>query len=132
MGGEGAGQLLAISFQEMVSLIERDFLCGVESAASYPLHNACEPCAELTEYMQEVLMSWKSKSAKDWRCLMNKRIGISYKCQDRRLVWLDDKLLQVSTTAVLLGGSERHLPILVHAASGCAEEEKALRAGDKT
>lgn len=38
----------------------------------------------------------QGKSTKDWRCIMNKRIGLSYRSCSFGLVWLDDKLEQVN------------------------------------
>jgi hypothetical protein len=123
-----AGQLLAVSFEDALRVIEADFLCGVKSSLRYQLNAACEPCTELIEYMGEVLMSGRNnKAGKDWRCLMNKRIGISYKLKDPRLVWLDDKVEQVAATAACFEGRELHLPILAHAKAGCASAEADLR-----
>eukprot|EP00913_Durusdinium_trenchii_P009376 g8812.t1 len=84
----------------------------------------CEPTAELVEYLREVLVS-RGKSTKDWRCIMNKRIGLSYRSCSFGLVWLDDKLEQVHRTATQLG-IQRHLPLLAATPASDAAAAKKL------
>eukprot|EP00929_Paragymnodinium_shiwhaense_P041683 TRINITY_DN21635_c0_g1_i1.p1 TRINITY_DN21635_c0_g1~~TRINITY_DN21635_c0_g1_i1.p1 ORF type:complete len:386 (+),score=88.47 TRINITY_DN21635_c0_g1_i1:36-1160(+) len=114
----GAGDLLTCSTAEILERIEADMLIGQRAAEEgFRLHDGCELGEELRLYCEEVLAS-TGKLAKDWRCLMNKRIGISYKQKCEGLVWLDDKLLQVAAVAKLCGDRELHLPILGSAAVG--------------
>ena len=50
----------------------------------------------------------------DWRALTNARVRDSWALRPTELVWLDDKLLQGSHTAQLLGENEPlHVPILL-------------------
>lgn len=118
-GLEGLRPLPALSFDAMLNLIESDMLLGVRAAQGYRINPACEPSPAMIEYFHAVLSGGSTgKSVKDWRCVMNKRIGISYKERRTALVWLDDKLEQVSITASFFNGRELHLPIYAHAAKG--------------
>ncbi|CAE7547044.1 unnamed protein product, partial [Symbiodinium sp. CCMP2456] len=105
-------------FATLLQRVERDLLAGVASAPGFTL--CCEPSEELLRYCRDLLAGGKSgNSVKDWRCVMNKRIGLSYKEKRQELVWLDDKLEQVERTMALLKG-ERHLPLRGHARKGDA------------
>ncbi|OLP92899.1 hypothetical protein AK812_SmicGene25256 [Symbiodinium microadriaticum] len=115
--GSDAG-LPGPSFATLLQRVERDLLAGVASAPGFTV--CCEPSEELLRYCRDLLAGGKSgNSVKDWRCVMNKRIGLSYKEKRQELVWLDDKLEQVERTMALLKG-ERHLPLLGHARKGDA------------
>lgn len=120
-----AGELLDTGFAEVLALIESDGRFGVCAARGFRLHPACEPQSELLDYLETVF----SGGRRDWRCVMNKRIGISYKEKNPALVWLDDKVKQVAQTAAMLDGQERHLPIYAHASLGpsAPAELEALR-----
>ncbi|CAE8735708.1 unnamed protein product, partial [Polarella glacialis] len=115
--------------KDFLHQVENDLLCGIKAAAQYELNDACEPCAALVDYMNAVLQKGRSsKAGKDWRCLMNVRIGISHKVKDPRLVWLDDKVQQVSATAAFFEGRELHLPILAHGEAGDTKAAEDLHA----
>ncbi|CAK9099290.1 unnamed protein product [Durusdinium trenchii] len=124
MAASGAGAVLPLSHAEAIRYIEKDLLCGIQGARSMRLLDDCEPTAELVEYLREVLVS-RGKSTKDWRCIMNKRIGLSYRSCSFGLVWLDDKLEQVHRTATQLG-IQRHLPLLAAAPASDAAAAKKL------
>eukprot|EP00439_Symbiodinium_sp_Y106_P052258 s1248_g7.t1 len=68
-----------LAFQGLAMLeLVGDLLAGVASAPGFPL--CCEPSEELLRYCRDLLAGGKSgNSVKDWRCVMNKRIGLSYK-----------------------------------------------------
>lgn len=104
------GTVLHLPYAEALHVIEEDFRCGVCGAHAMPLLEECEATEDLVTYLEEVLTS-TGKNVKDWRCIMKKRIGISYKTQRSGLVWLDDKVKQVEVVQTQLG-SLRHLPLL--------------------
>ena len=121
---ESPGALCDRSLQELVGLIESDVSCGVRAACSFPLCAACEPEGELLHYLEKVL---SSRKLQDWKCLMQVRIGISYKVQCPDLIWLDDKVRQVDLTAAHVG-RQLHMPIYAHAAADDTASQEALRA----
>ncbi|CAJ1386967.1 unnamed protein product [Effrenium voratum] len=105
------GTVLEMSYEESLLAIEKDFAVGASAARAAALQGACEATPPLRQYLQEVLdRGGKGKDFKDWRCVMNKRIGISYQTRPASLVWLDDKVEQVSAAARLLG-RQLHLPL---------------------
>eukprot|EP00439_Symbiodinium_sp_Y106_P075353 s236_g14.t3 len=108
-----AGKLLQLVYADLLLSMEQDFSRAARAAVHMELHVACEPVPDLVDYLHEVLEPGRGKNFKDWRCIMNKRIGLSYKAKNQGLVWLDDKVLQVAMTSDVLG-DERHLPILSH------------------
>lgn len=117
------------AFESLLAIVEADIACGVRAAQNYKLHTACEPTQAVTKYLNDVLSGGASGSAvKDWRCVMNKRIGMSYKERRDALVWLDDKLEQVAKTASCFEGRELHLPI--YAYGDQADEEAIQRVCD--
>ncbi|CAE7470178.1 ycf3 [Symbiodinium natans] len=121
-----AGKLLQLPYEKLLLCIEQDFARGASAALHMDLNKSCEPMRDLVDFLREVMEPSSRKNVKDWRCIMNKRIGESYKAKNRSLSWLDDKVVQVTKTAEVLG-AVRHLPIL-----GCGgrdgEGQQALRA----
>eukprot|EP00931_Biecheleriopsis_adriatica_P023254 TRINITY_DN14726_c0_g1_i4.p1 TRINITY_DN14726_c0_g1~~TRINITY_DN14726_c0_g1_i4.p1 ORF type:complete len:352 (-),score=63.81 TRINITY_DN14726_c0_g1_i4:8-1063(-) len=122
------GQILSLSFAEALARIEADLLCAEAAASNYRLHEACEPGEDLRKDYRSVLhQSSGSRGArKNWRYLMQRRIGVSWQEQNPALVWLDDKVAQVGLTAELCEGQHWHLPVYAHAATGDAAAEARL------
>ncbi|CAE7490609.1 unnamed protein product, partial [Symbiodinium pilosum] len=122
--GNNAPGLPQPVFESLLQRIEGDLLAAIKAAPGYSL--LYEPSEELLRYCRDLLAGGKSgNSVKDWRCVMNKRIALSYKEKPQELVWLDDKLEQVDRTSALLKG-ERHLPLLGHTDKGDAVGLKKL------
>lgn len=120
------GGLVELNLVEVLHLIESDMMHGVHSAKKYRLRSACELSSELVEYCFAVLRNGSNgKGRKDWRCMMNKRISESYKAKNPDLIWLDDKVEQVATTASLCG-QHLHLPITAHATQSDLASEESL------
>lgn len=109
-------------------------MVSIEAGIGYNLHEACKLNKDMVDYCHKVLQSgdtnWRtamktSKCAINWQTLLNKRIRISYDLLNTDLVWLDDKVEQISTTAALCK-KQLHLPVYAHAATGDADAHAAL------
>eukprot|EP00927_Polykrikos_kofoidii_P026174 TRINITY_DN23356_c0_g1_i1.p1 TRINITY_DN23356_c0_g1~~TRINITY_DN23356_c0_g1_i1.p1 ORF type:complete len:409 (-),score=29.86 TRINITY_DN23356_c0_g1_i1:60-1286(-) len=120
----GPGRLLDLDFDGAMLMIKSDICAGVRRALGYRMHEACEPCEKMIADCRTVLTSQPSK---DWRWVMNRRIGRSWKARNPALVWLDDKVAQLERTAEHCG-RELHLPIYAHATAGDMVAEAELRA----
>ena len=118
------GSILHLPYHEAVQHIEHDLLRACTAAEGYDLTEACELPAELVDLCLQV--SQPDCRDDTWDAVMYKRISSSWRHRRSELIWLDDKLEQVSRVAELLG-SPLHLPVLAHAAAGNAEQEKAMQ-----
>ena len=118
------GSILHLPYDEAVQQIEHDLLRACTAAEGYELIEACELPADLVDVCIQV--SQPDCRDDTWDAVMYKRISSSWRYRRSELIWLDDKLEQVSRVAELLG-SPLHLPVLAYAAAGNAEQEKALQ-----
>ena len=119
------GSVLHLSYGEAIQQIEFDFLQAIEAARGYELLAACELPAELVDLCLEV--SQPDCRDDTWDAVMYKRISSSWRHRQPELIWLDDKVAQVSKVAELLKSEPLHLPVLAEAVTGNAEQEEALR-----